>query len=222
MIIMVGPCENRGGFNMKTESENYLIMRKINWANIQHLPSKSYTCGYCGSFLASERGYGGTYSSTSSLHAYVYICHKCYKATFFDSEGEQTPGYSIGSSVKFISLKEVEDLYEEARRCFSINAFTSSVMCCRKLLMNISASEGAKEGLSYAEYVSYLDTNNYIPPKGKEWVDKIRKLGNEANHSIEFKTKEDASLILNFTEMLLRFIYEMPGLMQNGGNGNNS
>lgn len=80
--------------------------------------------------------------------------------------------------------------------------------------MNLSVSQGAPEGKGFVEYVSYLNDNNYIPPNGKEWVDSIRKLGNEANHKIDFKTKEDASRILNFTEMLLRFIYELPGIMR--------
>ena len=62
--------------------------------------------------------------------------------------------------------------------------------------------------------MNYLDDNSFIPPNGKEWVDSIRKLGNEANHKIDFKTKDDAQLIITFTEMLLRFIYEMPGLMK--------
>lgn len=87
-------------------------------------------------------------------------------------------------------------------------------MCCRKLLMNISVSEGAKEGASFGQYVTYLEENNYIPPNGKKWVDSIRKLGNEANHKIEFKTPKEAERILKFTEMLLRFIYEMPGIME--------
>jgi len=45
-------------------------------------------------------------------------------------------------------------------------------------------------------------------------VDSIRKLGNEANHKIKFKTPKEAERILKFTEMLLRFIYEMPGIME--------
>jgi hypothetical protein len=79
--------------------------------------------------------------------------------------------------------------------------------------MNIAVSEGALQGKSFVEYVNFLNDNSYIPPKGKPWVDAIRKLGNEANHSIEFKTPEEAKLILTFTEMLLKFIYEMPGLL---------
>src|SRR5690606_5267436 len=104
------------------------------------------------------------------------------------------------------------------KSCFSISAYTSSVMCCRKLLMNISVSEGAKEGKNFTDYVNYLNDNNYIPPNGKKWVDSIRKLGNEANHKIEFKSQKDTQRILSFTEMLLRFIYELPGIMEESEN----
>lgn len=60
------------------------------------------------------------------------------------------------------------------------------------------------------EYVEYLSDNHYIPPDGKEWVDQIRKKGNQANHEITLMTKEDAEDIIGFSEMLLRFIYEFP------------
>lgn len=80
--------------------------------------------------------------------------------------------------------------------------------------MNISVAEGAKEGKGFVDYVNFLNDNNYIPPNGKKWVDSIRQLGNEANHKIDFKSKEDAERILIFTEMLLRFIYELPGIME--------
>ncbi len=80
--------------------------------------------------------------------------------------------------------------------------------------MNIAVSEGAKEGELFGFYVSFLNDNNFIPLKGKPWVDSIRKLGNEANHSIEFRTEEEARLILTFTEMLLKINYEMPGLFE--------
>jgi len=143
-----------------------------------------------------------------------YICHRCNKPTYFDSEERQTPGQIIGNCVKHIPNPDIEKLFNEARACYSISAYTSSVMCCRKLLMNISVSEGAEEGKKYIDYVNYLNDNNYIPPNGKRWVDLIRKLGNEANHEIEFKNQKDAIRILSFTEMLLKFIYELPGIMK--------
>jgi len=64
------------------------------------------------------------------------------------------------------------------------NAFTATVLCCRKLLMHIGVEKGAEKGKNFIEYVEFLSSKNYIPPDGKEWVDHIRKKGNEANHEI--------------------------------------
>lgn len=189
----------------------------FSWQQIAGLPSKSYKCGYCGESVASEKGFvsKGQRSGQNINTGYIYVCHKCKQPTFFNNlESSQTPGPIIGTAVKHIPDPDVEKLFNEAKSCFSINAFTSSVMCCRKLLMNISVAEGAKEGKGFVDYVNFLNDNNYIPPNGKKWVDSIRKLGNEANHKIDFKTKEDAERILIFTEMLLIFIYELPGIME--------
>lgn len=184
------------------------------WYKNELLPSKRFICGYCGAQIASNRGY--TFSNSTKT---IYICHECDRPTFIDYDETQTPGPIIGYPVKHIPDEKVEQLFDEAKKCFSISAFTSTVMCCRKLLMNIAVSEKAKEGLSFVEYVNYLNDNNYITPKGKQWVDSIRKLGNEANHKIAFKTQKEAERILTFTEMLLRFIYEMAGIMKETENG---
>ncbi|MDP3946515.1 MAG: DUF4145 domain-containing protein [Lutibacter sp.] len=189
-------------------------MIKINWLNIGKIPSKNYKCGHCGNSLATELGYTGTILESSHNKMYIYICHFCTRPTFFDSDNKQIPGAKIGNAIKHIINQDIEMLFHEANDCFTIGAYTSSVICCRKLLMNISVEQGAKEGLGFVQYVSYLNDNNFIPPNGKNWVDSIRKLGNEANHRIDFKTQNDAKLIITFTEMLLRFIYEMPGLMK--------
>lgn len=183
------------------------------------MPSHSFKCGYCGHPVASEKGYMGediNPNPQQKRFVRIYICHNCFCPTFFDYDLKQIPGPSIGNKVNHIANAEVEQLFNEAKACYSISAFTSSVMCCRKLLMNIAVSEGAKEGGNFVDYVNYLDNNNYIPPNGKKWVDSIRKLGNEANHKIEFRSQTDATRILNFAEMLLRFIYELPGIMNDG------
>ena len=188
----------------------------MNWKNAEKVTSRGYKCGYCASDLASEKGYiaQANIGSSTRTAGRIYICHKCDKPTFFDYHDNQTPGPIIGNPVRHIPNADIDNLFNEAKSCFSISAYTSAVMCCRKLLMNISVSEGAKEGKNFTDYVNYLNDNNYIPPNGKKWVDSIRKLGNEANHKIEFKTQKDAERILNFTEMLLRFIYELPGIME--------
>jgi hypothetical protein len=58
-----------------------------------------------------------------------------------------------------------------------------------------------------------LGDNGFIPPNGKGWVDFIRQRGNEANHEIALMSEKDSFPLVLFTEMLLRFIYEMPWML---------
>ncbi len=76
--------------------------------------------------------------------------------------------------------------------------------------MNIAVAQGAAENLRFIEYVDYLATAGYIPPNGRGWVDHIRRKGNEATHEIALMSSSDATELLAFSEMLLKFIYEFP------------
>jgi len=76
--------------------------------------------------------------------------------------------------------------------------------------MNIAVDKDASTGKSFMEYVDYLATHHYVPPGGEEWVGHIRDKGNEATHEIRLMSKEDAETLIEFTEMLLKFVYEFP------------
>ena len=94
------------------------------------------------------------------------------------------------------------------------NAFTASVLACRKLLMHVAVSKGANVGLKFIEYVEYLAKNHLIPVWSEDWVDHIREKGNEANHEILIMKKEDAEDLISFSEMLLKLVYEFPANIQ--------
>jgi hypothetical protein len=119
------------------------------------------------------------------------------------------PGIPFGQPVAHLPT-DIEALYLEARRCTSASAYTASVLLCRKLLMNVAVSLGAKAGEPFIFYVEYLAANGYVPPNGKGWVDHIRKKGNEATHEIHLMKQGDAEELISFLEMLLKFIYEFP------------
>lgn len=173
------------------------------WNNEANIESKQYTCGYCGNLIASSRGF---FSKTGGLR--IYICPHCDLPSFFDSRS-QIPGVAPGNNVEHLP-EEVDSLYSETRKCVSIGSYTSAVLSCRKLLMNIAVEKGAKKGESFLFYVSYLADEGYVPPNGKGWVDHIRKKGNEATHEIELMSQDDATELIQFAEMLLKFIYEFP------------
>jgi hypothetical protein len=76
--------------------------------------------------------------------------------------------------------------------------------------MNISVTRGAKVGMSFSEYVDYLDKERLVPPDNKEWLEHIRGKGNDATHEIASMSRADAEELITFLEMLLKFIYEFP------------
>jgi len=180
----------------------------LEWQNRQKVGSRIFTCGYCDSKVGSDDGYFAVDASTQH-QVHIFICPSCRQPTYFDLKGGQTPGASIGIGVRFL-LPEVERIYEEARACVTVNSFTAAVLACRKLLMNLAVSKGAKPGESFISYVEYLADKGYVPPGGKGWVDHIREKGNEANHEIKIMGRDEAELLISFSEMLLKFVYEFP------------
>lgn len=185
-----------------------------NWYQLQTLPTKSYTCGFCSDKVSSEKGYkaGIKPDGSGSQIGAIHICPNCKGPTFFTPFNGQIPSPSIGRCVSHVP-EELNKLYEEARRCTTNNCQTAAVLVCRKILMNIAVQVGAKEGESFIAYVKFLSDKGYIPPNGKHWVDHIRKKGNEANHEIRLMNENDASDLVGFIEMLLKFIYEFPNMI---------
>ncbi len=178
----------------------------MEWQNTSSLSSLKYKCGYCNYVVASTVGY---YSkSRTGADRHVYICPNCQKPTYWDYNS-LVPSPIPGSDVTHLP-QEVAGLYLEARRCMAVEAYTASVMASRKLLMNIAVSKGASLDKSFLDYVQFLATKGFVPPDGTGWVDHIRKKGNEANHEIKLMGKSDAEDLVQFSEMLLRFVFEFP------------
>ncbi len=176
------------------------------WKKMTEITTAKFKCGYCGSSVASDKGWEGV---SGELETWcIRICPNCEKPTFFDGSENQTPGVAYGNEVASITRDEVNSMYEEARRCLSVNAFNASVMCCRKLLMNIAVDQGADKNKNFVFYVNYI-VDKFLP-QAKSWIDHIRDKGNEANHEIDLMTKEDAEQIIKFSEMLLKVIFEYP------------
>jgi hypothetical protein len=163
--------------------------------------------------VASAQGYIARPSfGPAPPSAFIYICPSCGSPTLCDERGDLFPKSPPGKPVANVP-DDLVALYDEARRSAGAEAFTASVLTCRKILMNIAVEKGAEEGRPFTHYVQYLDDQGYIPPNGKSWVDYIRKRGNEANHEIALMNQQDAIKLISFIEMLLRFIYEFPSMV---------
>lgn len=180
------------------------------WADLKSLNSVQFVCGHCARRVASDKGYFMNPVGGGAATNVVVICPNCNRPSFFSAwEHEQIPGVPFGNRVENVP-EEVGNLYDETRRSTAGDANTLAVMGARKLLMHIAVDKGAPAGKTFLEYVEYLAAKGFVPPDGKSWVDHIRTKGNEANHEIKLMSAADAQELINFVEMLLKFIYEFP------------
>jgi uncharacterized protein DUF4145 len=184
----------------------------INWST-SPIPSQSYVCGYCGTSLASDRGWKGSVAGTGQ-DAYIAVCHQCSCPTLIDGDKQQHPQPLFGQAVADVSDSDVLAMYDEARQAYSAGSFTAAVLCCRKLLMHIAVAKGAPTGKNFVTYVKYLSDNHFVPPDARDWVDHIRQRGNEANHEIVLMDPDDAEELISFSEMLLKVIYQFPAAVK--------
>lgn len=179
----------------------------MGWEHTSAFSSRSWTCGYCGKVVGGDTGYY-KYNDIDM----IYICPNCDNPTaFIDTKWgmKQIPEAPYGSDVQGLPT-DVSTLYREIRCCIQHGAPTAAMLALRKLLMHIAVDKGADPGKNFVEYVEHLSDAGYVPPNAKEWVERIRKKGNEANHQIVIADEDDAKELMDFTEMLLRFAYEFP------------
>ena len=167
-----------------------------------------YTCGHCGNQVSGAV----VASAIESFHGNVAVrwlqCPHCHDGAVSTADGSVYPGTLFGPSLQGLP-PETEGAYNEARMCFSINAFTATELMCRKILMHVAVDKGASEGATFASYIDHLQELGYITPPMEGWVTLIKTHGNRAAHDISPSTSERAKSTLLFTVQLLRSAYEM-------------
>jgi len=163
----------------------------------------TYLCAHCNVMTSGLVVARYTYGST----VIWVICNNCGHGSVYDN-GDLYPNSKFGPIIEGLP-EEVMKAYEEARSCFSINAFTASELICRKILMHVAVDKGAKENEAFTYYLSQLGEQGYITPPMTKWVALIREHGGKATHLIEAPDRKRAESTLMFTAELLRLIYEM-------------
>lgn len=182
----------------------------------------SFTCSFCGNKVTSNKGIplveylnsipGDTRVKPHIPASGVYLCINCYRPTFV-FENEQFPEPRIGETLTKLP-DDINSIYEEARDCYSVKAYTGVTLLCRKLLMHVAVCFGAKEGDTFVHYINFLSDKGYITATSRKWVDKIRSFGNDVNHKIHIETSDKAKMILQFTEMILKSDFEYPAMVK--------
>lgn len=183
---------------------------KAKWKNTSKIESTPFICWNCGKNIATDEGYIALYKDKYggiNEKPMIYICHQCSAPSIVDNERHMILCPLPGKEIKKLP-EEINCVYNEARTCMSVGAYTAAVMLFRKIIMNMAVAEGAKEGDKFINYVNYLCDNGFVHKRQTKQADEIRTMGNEANHKIECRTKEEAESMLKFIEFLLLNNYE--------------
>lgn len=173
---------------------------------------RNFQCGACGNSVTGRvMAYARRHLDGAELSWCICSCEREEPTILIDQCGamSQVPqACELRPDPKWPD--DLRRLFEEASRAFTAGACTASAMASRKLLMTCACHEGDTDGKKFVEYVDYITGRVLNFPKARSAIDKIRKIGNEANHEIAFVSREDAKLALEIVSYMLNTIYSLP------------
>lgn len=144
-------------------------------------------------------------------------CISCLKG-HVDNEGTISPGIRPLDTPGVLSGDDLA-AWDEALGCLSVGANTAAVMMCRKLLFHMAVAhglppkDGRKRAPNFKQALKHLEDKGVITILMRPWVDKIKDVGNEANHEIPRISAEDAMAVAKFTRQLIMLAYELPAMV---------
>jgi len=165
------------------------------------------TCGACGwpiSFNALNHpaGHGTPPISVNGNIDGYFVVHETWPSRPDPAAPPHTP-------------KPVARRFLEGEDAFHRGNWNSAVAMYRSAL-DIAAKgmEGVPANAMFFKRLEWLHENHKITPDIRSWADHVRVEGNAALHDPEEFGEGDAKALRFFTEMFLRYIFEMPGAVE--------
>lgn len=110
--------------------------------------------------------------------------------------------------------KEVAGDYTEAIKCEGVSAPKAAVTQCRRAMQNTCVLKGATSNADLIDQIDELESKRIINPTLKDMAHTIRMIGNWGAHPqkdpLRDVTPDDASEVLQFTEIFLDEIFVTP------------
>jgi hypothetical protein len=100
---------------------------------------------------------------------------------------------------------EGEDAYRRQSWNAAVAMYRSALDIATKSM------EGVPRGQTFYKRLEWLHDQHMITPDIRAWADAVRVEGNDALHDPEDFTENDTKPLRLFTEMFLRYVFELPG-----------
>ncbi|WP_239482878.1 DUF4145 domain-containing protein [Paraburkholderia sp. C35] len=101
--------------------------------------------------------------------------------------------------------------YEQGVRCLSRSDYTPAAAMFRRCLeIALKAHSPEIEAWKLEQRIDKLAAERKITPDMQTWAHRVRLDGNDALHEEEDFTKESATELMEFTRLLLTYMYTLP------------
>jgi hypothetical protein len=108
--------------------------------------------------------------------------------------------------------RTVEKRFMEGEDAFRRGNWNSAIAMYRSALdIATKGMEGVPQGVTFFQRLEWLHANHRITPDIRSWAHHVRVEGNAALHDPEEFDATDAKVLRFFTEMFLRYVFELPG-----------
>jgi len=189
----------------------------------------SIFCPYCKRYTALtpahiEVGFKGFYNShTKTVPAawkrshddvwWIGICNNCKNPVLVHNLGDIVYPTSLPSPTDQRIPEHIKRDIDEAKLCFSVNAYRACAVMARRAIQNACIDKGANRSKKLYEQIEELKNEGIITNHIKEWADLVRWVGNDAAHpDSQEVTKEDAEDVLKLAEQFMNVIYVTPAI----------
>lgn len=143
---------------------------------------------------------------------WIGLTHCCDSPVLVCNEGEIIHPSPLPSPTDQRIPDSIREDLEEAKICFSVNAYRACAVIARRAIQSTCIDKGATKD-RLCDQIQELFDNRVITKDLKEWADVVRWVGNDAAHAAAGKVdKEDAEDILELAEQFLQVIYVAPAI----------
>lgn len=111
---------------------------------------------------------------------------------------------------------QVAKRFLEGEDAFRRSNWNSAVAMYRSALdIATKGMPGVPNNATFFARLQWLHDNHAITPDIRSWADHVRVEGNAALHDPDEFDENDAKALRFFTEMFLRYVFELPGAVRN-------
>lgn len=155
--------------------------------------------------------------STQNQHWSLGKCPSCNNCVLLKLENNTTScyPYPMPTPTDERIPEEIKKDLNEAKLCFSVNAFRACASMCRRAIQQACIKEGANKSKDLEKQIDELKDKGIITEQIRKWAHSCRYLGNDASHPENPDvTKEDAEDVLSLAEQLMNILYVMPAISE--------